>query len=99
MIKIIKKSKKNRFFIYKTEIKKKLIKAIIGNCNYSNMTRWNSLINMYYFSSISSKTSLIFKFILKGSKRGINKFYRYSRHTFLKLVRFGVISGLKKASW
>ena len=77
----------------------KLIKSITENLNYSKTIRWNILRKLYDFSLAGSKTRLIFKCILKGSKRGVNKFYHYSRHTFIKLVRFGIISGLQKANW
>ena len=99
MIKITQKSQKNRSVFKKFETSKKLIKSITENLNYSNTMRWNILKKLYDFSLASSKTRLIFKCILKGSKRGVNKFYHYSRHTFIKLVRFGIISGLYKANW
>jgi ribosomal protein S14 len=99
MIKTIRKDKKNGFAIYKTEIKKTLIKSVTENWNFCNMVRWNASIKLYYFLSSSFKTRLVFKCILKGSKKGINKIYHYSRQTFLKLIRFGTLSGLKKASW
>jgi len=99
MIKITQKSRKTRLAFKKFETSKKLIKSITENLNYSNTMRWNILKKLYDFSLASSKTRLIFKCILKGSKRGVNKFYHYSRHTFIKLVRFGTISGLYKANW
>jgi ribosomal protein S14 len=99
MTKIIQKYQKNTFIIHQMETKKKLIKAIVENWNYDIGIRWNASIKLYYFPSNSSKTCLIFKCILKGSKKGLNKFFHYSRQIFLKLVRFGAISGLKKACW
>ena len=99
MIKIIQKDQKNIFIMHKMETKKKLIKAIVENLNYCLTTRWNASTKLHYFSSNSSKSCLVFKCILKGSKKGLNKFFHYSRQIFLKLVRFGAISGLKKASW
>jgi ribosomal protein S14 len=99
MIKTIQKNRKYRFIIYKSEKKKKVIKSIVENYNYLKTLRWNVLTKLYNFPFFNSKTCLVFKCILKGSKKTVNKFYHYSRHTFLKLVRFGIISGLEKASW
>lgn len=99
MIKAIQKDQKSIFIVRKIETKKKLIKAIVENWNYCNTARWNASIKLYYFSPNNSKTYLIFKCILKGSKKGMNRFYHYSRQIFLKLIRFGAVSGLKKANW
>lgn len=99
MIKIIQKDYKTRASIYEFETDKKLIKSITQNFNYFNMTRWNALTKLYCFSPVISKTRLVFKCVLKSSKKRVNKLYKYSRQIFLRLVRLGAISGLRKSSW
>jgi ribosomal protein S14 len=99
MLKMNKKSQKNKLIYQKFEISKKITKSIAENLNYSKITRWNSAKTLYFFPFNASLTRLIFKCILKGSKAGLNSFYKYSRHAFLKLVRFGNIHGLYKANW
>lgn len=99
MIKTIQKDYNNRILTHKFETNKKLLKSITQNFNYFNMTRWNALAKLYHFSSVSFKTRLLFKCILKSSKKGMGKLYRYSKQIFLKLVRLGAISGLRKSSW
>ena len=99
MIKIIQKDYKSRIFIYKSETNKKLLKSITQNFNYYNMARWNALTLLYSFSPVISKTRLIFKCVFKSSKKRVNTLYKYSKQIFLKLVRFGAISGLRKSSW
>lgn len=100
MLKIHRKSHKNRSIYQKFETSKKIAKSIAENLNYSKVTRWSSSSkSLYSFSSNASTTRLIFRCILKGSKPSLNRFYKYSRHAFLKLVRFGNIHGLYKANW
>ena len=99
MIKIIQRDYKSRISICALETDKKLLKSITQNFNFFNTTRWNVSIKLYNFLSVSSKTRLVFKCILKSSKKRINRLYKYSRQIFLGLVRFGAISGLRKSSW
>ena len=99
MKKFIQKDKKNREFVKQFELYRFILKSIIKNANYSNMTRWNAVLLLAELPVNSSEIRLINRCIITGNKKRVNNLYNYSRMVFLKLIRSGYISGIKKSTW
>lgn len=99
MKKLVQKDKKNRLNLNRIETKKFILKTIIKNMNFSDLVRWNAVFKLTSLPSNNSLTVTTNRCILTGRKKRINKLYKFSRITFLKLVRSGEISGVKKISW
>jgi ribosomal protein S14 len=99
MKKLVKKDKKNRNYLLNDEIKRFLLKNIMKNKNFSVILRWKALLKLSKELKRSSSIFFVNRCIFTGRRKRINKFYSFSRIIFLKLARFGHISGLKKASW
>ena len=99
MKKLVQKDKKNRSSLNLIETKKFVLKAIVNNTNFSNLIRWNAISKMTSVPSNSSSTFVTNRCILTGRKKRINKFYKFSRISFLKLARSGNVFGMKKSTW
>jgi ribosomal protein S14 len=99
MKKFIQKDKKNREFVKQFEFSRFILKSIIKNASYSNMTRWNAVLLLAELPVNSSEIRLINRCIITGNKKRVNNLYNYSRMVFLKLIRSGYISGIKKSTW
>ena len=96
MKKLLQSDKRKRKFVYNLEINHYVAKAVFKNSNYSKFIRWNE---MSKFLRKASVTQTVNRCILTGRKARVNKLYNYSRLVFLRLVRAGLLSGLKKSSW
>jgi len=90
----INKDKNKRNLYSKSENKYIILKSIFKNTNIIKTTRWNSGLK---FPSGNYKTSLVKRCVLTGRKNKINESFRFSRLSFLKLVRNGFIPGFKKS--
>jgi small subunit ribosomal protein S14 len=99
MNKFLQKDKKNRKFVKQFELDRFILKSIIKNVNYSNMARWNAILLLTELPTKSSEVLLINRCIITGNKKRVNNLYNYSRMVFLKLIRYGYISGIKKSTW
>jgi len=99
MNKFVQRDKKNRKVVKQFEIERFILKSIIKNLNYSNMIRWNAILRLTNLPKNSSEIGVINRCIITGNKKRVNNLYNYSRMVFLKLIRSGYISGIKKSTW
>lgn len=99
MKKLIKKDKNIRRIIRKYESTRTILKSITKNTNFANTIRWNAALMLNNLPKDSCKTRAVNRCLLTGRNAKLNKSYRFSRLAFLRLVRFGNISGFRKATW
>jgi ribosomal protein S14 len=99
MNKQVRKDKINRNLLVLYETKRFLLKNIVKNNNFSVLIRWKAVLIIAKMLKGGSSTVSCNRCILTGRRKRINKFYSFSRIMFLKLVRFGHLSSLKKSSW
>jgi len=99
MKRIFARDKKNRKIIKQFEFDHFVWKQILTNSNILKTTRWNSLHLFSNISKKSFKTTLLKRCIQTKNKKTFHKFSNFSRIIFLKLIRSGYISGMRKASW
>ena len=99
MKKLHKKDKNNRYKLNLNELTNFILKVVSKNTRIFKFTRWNLLIKTNSIIFYNSKRFLINCCILTNRKKFFNKSFRISRLIFLKIVRFGFISGISKASW
>jgi len=95
----IQKDKKKRKCYLQSENKNVILKSIAKNTNLIKILRWNACLQLTNFELNTHKIRLINRCILTSRKNRFNKSYKFSRLVFLKFVRNGFISGLKKCSW
>jgi len=100
MKKHIQKEHKIRRCFNKQELNFIILKSIIKNDNLSFITRWNAALKLSNFSKNQNKIRVVDRCVLTGRRAKFNRiFKKFSRLSFLRLARFGAISGLKKSSW
>ena len=99
MIKHLYKDKKKRHLILTNENKQFILKSIYKNTNVLKTIRWNSGLKFTTFKKSNYKTNLVNRCVITGRKKQINKNFRFSRLSFLKLARNGYVSGLIKSTW
>jgi ribosomal protein S14 len=99
MKKIFAKDNKNRKDVKKSELKHYILKQISTNSNFFKITRWNAVYKLSNFPKKSSKTILSNRCVKTVNKKTFHKFSNFSRTVFLKLVKSGFISGMRKSSW
>jgi ribosomal protein S14 len=99
MKKIFAKDKKNRKTVRQLELEHFILKQISTNLNFLKTVRWNALYKLSNLSKQSSKTVLSNRCVKTINKKTFHKFTNFSRTVFLKLVKSGYISGLRKSSW
>jgi len=93
------KEKKNRTIVHDFEDTRVILKSIVKNINLINITRWNATLRLTTLPKKSIKTRLVNRCILTGRKGRLTNSYKFSRLVFLRLVREGSVSGLKKSTW
>lgn len=98
MKKLFAKDKENRQIVKQSELKHFVLKQISTNSNFIKTIRWNAL---YELNSIKkgSKTVLSNRCVKTINKKTFHKFTNLSRTVFLKLVKSGQITGMRKSSW
>jgi len=96
---LVQKDKQFRMDVKKFERKRLIFKSIIKNAYLADIVRWNAALKLTELPSSSSKVYLTNRCALTGRYKYINKFYRFSRIEFLKLVRSGNISNLRRSTW
>lgn len=99
MKKIFSKDKQNRKTLKQLELNHFILKQISTNQNFLKTTRWNALYELSSLPKESSKTILSNRCIKTINKKTFHKFTNFSRTVFLKLVKSGQISGMRKSSW
>ena len=99
MKKLFAKDLKNRKTVKELELKHFILKQISTNSNFLRTTRWNALHKLSSLSRKSSKTVLSNRCVKTINKKTFHKFTNFSRTVFLKLVKSGHVSGMRKSSW
>lgn len=99
MKKLFTKDKQNRTNVKQQELKKFVLKQIITNLNFSRIIRWNATYQLTDFQKSFSKTHLSNRCVKTINKKTFHKFSNFSRTVYFKLVKLGMISGIRKSSW
>lgn len=99
MKKLFAKDKENRKTVKQLELEHFILKQISTNSNFLKAVRWNALYKLSSLPKNSSKTVLSNRCIKTINKKTFHKFTNFSRTVFLKLVKSGQISNLRKSSW
>ena len=99
MKKLFAKDKENRKTVKQLELKHFILKQISTNSNFLKTIRWNAIFKLSNLSKKSSKTFISNRCVKTVNKKTFHKFSNFSRTVFLKLVKSGHISGLRKSSW
>ncbi len=99
MKKLIIKDKKKKKLFNRNETIKYILSLIINNLNVASAIRQNANKQLQTSVLKSSITTFNSRCKLTVNKKRFNKLTRYSRHIFLKLIRFGKINGFQKTSW
>ena len=99
MKKLFAKDAKNRQTVKQLELERFILKQISTNSNFLKTIRWNALFKLSNISKKSSKTVLSNRCVKTINKKTFHKFTNFSRTVFLKLVKSGQISGMRKSSW
>lgn len=99
MKKLLEKDKNLRFKIKSLEKHHFILKSIFKNTNFFILVRWKALLKLQHIAFGNSKVSIAPRCLLTINRKKFNKLTLFSRHVFLKLIRSGKISGMKKSSW
>ena len=99
MKKLFAKDQKNRQIVKQTELNHFILKQISINSNFLKTIRWNALYKLSNLSKNGSKTIITNRCVKTINKKTFHKFTNFSRTVFLKLIKSGHISGIRKSSW
>nr|YP_009144727.1 ribosomal protein S14 [Pseudo-nitzschia multiseries]AKJ77335.1 ribosomal protein S14 [Pseudo-nitzschia multiseries] len=99
MKKLFAKDKKNRETVKHSELSHFILKQISTNSNFLRTIRWNALYKLSNISKNNSKTVLSNRCVRTLNRKTFHKFSNFSRMVYLKLVKSGYISGIRKSSW
>jgi len=99
MKKLNHKDKKTRKSVLESENKRFILKNIIKNKNLYPTIKWNAINELDNLLKNSSKVKLSNRCIITGRKKSIIKKFKFSRISFLKYVRIGNLSGIKKSTF
>jgi ribosomal protein S14 len=99
MKKLFAKDKKSRVAVKQLELEHFILKQISNNLNFLQTVRWNALYKLINLPKKSSKTYVSNRCVKTINKKTFHKFSNFSRTVFLKLVKSGNISGMRKSSW
>jgi ribosomal protein S14 len=97
--KLIEKDKKRINYVKQIEKQNFILKSIFKNSNFFILIRWQAFLKLKVLTSRNSKISISVKCLYTNNKKKFNKNTFFSRHVFLKLIRSGELSGIKKSSW
>jgi len=99
MKKLVRKDLKKRKNLLIVEKNKFIYNTLINNYNFSKKIK--NIINCNSFKKLDYNyiTQLNNRCIITGRKKNLNKFFKFSRLVFLRLVRSGYLFGFKKSSW
>jgi ribosomal protein S14 len=99
MKKLFAKDRENRKNIKQLELEHFILKQISTNSNLLKPIRWNALYKLSNMPKKSSKTVISNRCVQTINKKTFSKFTNFSRTVYLKLVKSGYISGMRKSSW
>lgn len=93
------RDKKRRSLINSCENTNLILKNLATNKCLKNSIRLNATLLLFNVFNDGLKSRLKNRCIVTGRSSKIHKKFRFSRLFFLKISRFGLVSGLRKASW
>jgi ribosomal protein S14 len=99
MKKLIQRDKYRRQIVSDFEVKRVILKSILRNCNLLDKMRWSAHFELADLDVNSSKCRAVNRCLLTGRKSKVRKSYQFSRLSFLRFARNGLILGLQKSSW
>ena len=99
MKKHLRKDLKKRIIVKKVETELFILKNIFKNLNFSTLVRWNAFLKILDLPKNTSKVRLRKRCVITGRQSSFNPLYKFSRLVFLRLVRSGEISNVRKSSW
>ena len=99
MKKLLVKDKKLRFALKKQERYYFVLKSIFQNSNFFVLIRWNAYFRLKVLGEANSKISTSPRCVYTINRKRFNRLAPFSRYVFLKLIRSGKVSGVKKSSW
>jgi ribosomal protein S14 len=76
-----------------------ILKSIWRNSNIFTLIRWNAFVQLKLILKTFSKVLLSNRCIQTSNRKRFNKLTKFSRHIFLKHMRFGKIFGIQKSNW
>ena len=99
MKKILRKDKKVRDEFNGLELKRFYLKLLLYNENFFKLIRWKNFIKLNKLCKKGSITKNSNRCIQTINRKRFNKLTNLSRTVFLKKIRLGYVSNIKKASW
>lgn len=99
MKKLIVKDQKLRIKLKAQEKQYFILKTIFQNSNLFVLIRWNAYLRLKELGEAGSKISTSSRCIYTVNRKRFNLLTSFSRYVFLKLVRSGHLSGIRKSSW
>ena len=99
MKKLFAKDRRNRLIVKQLELEHFIFKQISNNQNFSKIVRWNAFYKLVNLPKQSSKTYLSNRCVKTINRKTFHKFSKLSRTVFLRLLKNGSISGIRKSSW
>ena len=99
MKKLLIKDKKRRKLLNSKEKTTYVLSLISNNLNILSSVRLNANKQLQNLTLKSSVATLSSRCKITIHKKRFNKLTYYSRHIFLKLIRFGKINGFQKSTW
>lgn len=99
MKKLLEKDKKLRKKLKTIDNQHFILKSIVKNFNFFTLVRWNAFLKLKQLSQQNSKISTTNRCLLSINKKRFNKLTGFSRQIFLRTVRAGEVSGVRKSSW
>lgn len=100
MKKKVQKDKKIRLNFKTKELKQHILKSIVKNENLVFLVKWNAVLKLSNLPKNSNKIRSVNRCVLTSRKAKFTRIYKkFSRLSFLRLVRFGHLSGVQKSSW
>ena len=99
MKKLITKDKKLRLKLKAQEQQFFILKTIFQNSSLFTLIRWNAYLRLKTLGEISSEVSTSARCLYTINRKRFNTLAPFSRYVFLKFIRSGKISGIRKSSW
>ena len=99
MKKLIVKDKKLRLRLKTQEKEYFVLKIIFQNSNLFTLIRWNAYLRLKALGKDNSRISTSSRCLYTINKKRFNTLTPFSRYLFLKKIRSGQFSGIRKSSW
>lgn len=95
----IEKDKKRRLLYNQYELKRLQYKYIINNQETNKQDRFYAQLKLSKLPRNSSKTRIKNRCTLTGRAKAVYRQFKISRLALRELASFGMLPGVKKASW